>query len=57
MKLSTSFYTPFKPVGWHQGSGAGFRRNSEAINGVLTGFLCAVSGAVGPVFGEGAGYG
>jgi hypothetical protein len=39
------------------GSGAGFRRNSEAINGQLTSFLWTVLRAVAQVFGKGASYG
>ena len=38
--------------GGYLGSGASFRRNSQAINGLLTGILCVVSRALGAVFGE-----
>ena len=40
-----------------QDSGAGFRRASEAINGVLMAFMWAVSRAVAAVSGKGARYG
>jgi hypothetical protein len=35
-----------------QGSGAGFRRATRAINGLLTRSWCAVSSAVAAVFGK-----
>ena len=41
----------------HKGSLALFRRNSQAINGQLTGMWWRVSRAVAAVCGEGAGYG
>jgi hypothetical protein len=42
--------------GVRQGSGAGFRRASEAINGGLMAFLCVMMSAVVPVSGKGARY-
>ena len=43
--------------GGYLGRGEGFRRNSQAINGQLTGILCAVSRAGVPVLGEEAACG
>jgi hypothetical protein len=40
----------------YQGSPAGFRRSHQGVNGVLTGSLCGVSGAVGLDLGK-ASYG
>jgi hypothetical protein len=41
----------------YEGSAASFRRSHRSVNGVLTGILCAVSGAVRPVFGKATCYG
>jgi hypothetical protein len=53
----TSLITPCKRSRGYQGSAPSLRRSHQGVNGALTGFLCAVSGVVGPVFGKGAGYG
>jgi hypothetical protein len=42
--------------GGYECSRTALRLNSQAINGVLTAFLCVVSRAVAAVCGEGAGY-
>jgi hypothetical protein len=53
----TLLITALRRFQWYQGSAASFGRAQRSVNGVLTGFLCAVSGAIGAVFGKGASYG
>ena len=52
-----SLITALRRIRGYLASATGLRRVQRSVNGVLTGFLCAVSGAVAAVCGEGAGYG
>ena len=53
----TSFITALRRIQGYKGSAASFRRVQRSVNGVLTGMWSVVSGAIGAVFGKGAGYG